>query len=177
MSHANLIHRAAPRPADEADRQRVVDGSGLQAGSRLAELDDIVELLAMICNVPIALVSIVDGERQWFQAKVGLQADETHRDVSFCGHAIMGTDLFVVEDATLDPRFASNPLVTGPPQIRFYAGIPLRIAGGHAIGTLCAIDTQPRSCDERMRSSLLRLSRIAMLHIDDLARRASRGKT
>ena len=83
MSHANLIHRAAPRPADEADRQRVVDGSGLQAGSRLAELDDIVELLAMICNVPIAMVSIVDGERQWFQAKVGLQADETHRDVSF----------------------------------------------------------------------------------------------
>ena len=176
MRRTTALHCAAPRPANEVERQRAVDEAGLLAGSRLPEFDDIVELLAMICDVPIALISIVDGERQWFQAKVGLQADETHRDVSFCGHAIMGDDLFIVEDAALDPRFASNPLVTGPPHIRFYAGVPLRVADGHAIGTLCAIDFQPRCCDERMRGSLLRLSRIAMLHIDDLAQRATRGK-
>jgi GAF domain-containing protein len=176
VSSVTARHCAAPRPANEAERQRAVDAAGLLAGTRLAEFDDIVELLAMICNVPIALVSIVDGERQWFQAKVGLQADETHRDVSFCGHAILRSEPFIVEDASLDPRFASNPLVTGPPHIRFYAGVPLRGDDGHAIGTLCAIDIQPRTCDERMRSSLLRLSRIAMLHIEELGRRAARGK-
>jgi len=176
VRRTTALHCAAPRPANEVERQRAVDEAGLLAGSRLPEFDDIVELLAMICDVPIALISIVDGERQWFQAKVGLQADESHRDVSFCGHAILGSDPFIVEDASLDPRFAANPLVTGLPHIRFYAGVPLRSADGHAIGTLCAIDTQPRCCDERMRSSLLRLSRIAMLHIEELARRATRGQ-
>lgn len=106
--------------------------------------DDIVLLAGDVCQTPIALVSLVDRCRQWFKARVGLDAEETPREQSFCSHAIQGRDIFQIPDATLDARFAHNPLVTGEPGIRFYAGMPLIARGGQPLGTLCVIDTAAR---------------------------------
>lgn len=131
-----------------------------------ATLDRIVRVLANTLDVPISLVSLVDADRQWFKARVGLDVSETPRDLAFCGHAILGRDVFVVEDATLDRRFAGNPLVMGDPQIRFYAGVPLINPEGHALGTLCAIDRKPRSLDARQSMILEDLAALARDHIE-----------
>jgi GAF domain-containing protein len=163
-------------PADEDDRQAALDRTGLLRPGHNQDLDDIVELAAMICGVPIALVSLVDHGRQFFKARIGLPAEETPRDISFCGHAIVGSGLFVVPDAAQDERFADNPLVTGPPHIRFYAGVPLLVDDRYSIGTLCVIDSKPRVLDERARDALTRLARIARLHIQELAERGGRAK-
>lgn len=106
--------------------------------------DRVVRFAAEQLDMPIALVSLLDGHRQWFKSRIGLEVDETSRDISFCGHAIMKPELFIIEDASLDPRFSDNPLVIGAPHVRFYAGAPLRSPSGHRIGTLCVIDTVPR---------------------------------
>lgn len=108
------------------------------------DFDGIVELASMISGCPISLISLVDDSRQWFKAKVGLEASETPRGISFCTHSIEQSSPFLVPDASMDPRFSTNPLVTGDPSIRFYAGTPLITQGGHRIGTLCTIDRQPR---------------------------------
>jgi len=115
----------------------------LDTGSDL-DFDRLTEFVANIFCVPIALISIVDSQRQWFKSKVGLEANETSRDISFCGHAILKDDVFIVENALLDDRFSDNPLVVDEPSIRFYAGAPLKTSKGYKIGTLCIIDTQPR---------------------------------
>lgn len=109
--------------------------------------DRIVAFAADEFDMPIALISLVDSDRQWFKARVGLGACETGRDISFCGHAIHAPEVMVVPDALLDARFADNPLVTGDPFIRFYAGAPLETSPGLRIGTLCLIDTKPRDFD------------------------------
>jgi diguanylate cyclase (GGDEF)-like protein len=112
--------------------------------------DRITRMARRLFDVEICLVSLVDTNRQWFKSKVGLTACETDRDISFCGHAILHDDVFVISDATADDRFASNPLVTGPLNIRFYAGYPIKGPNGHRIGTLCIVDSKPRqlSVDE-----------------------------
>ncbi len=121
--------------------------------------DDLTALAAHICEAPIALISLVDENRQWFKSNVGLSINETSRDVSFCAHAILQTDLFIIPDALKDKRFAHNPLVTSSPRIRFYAGAPLIAPDGHALGTLCVIDKVPRELRPEQKQALRVLSR------------------
>ena len=122
--------------------------------------DDLTRIASGICGMPISLVSLIDNDRQWFKSNQGLDASQTSRDFSFCAHAINEpSQLFVVPDARDDPRFHDNPLVTGEPHIRFYAGAPLVTPTGAAIGTLCVIDSKPRSLEPFQAEALLGLSR------------------
>lgn len=121
----------------------------------------ITRLARRLFNVPIAAITLVDTGRQWFKSHPGLDASETSRDVSFCGHAILGDDLFFVNDASTDVRFADNPLVTGTPNIRFYAGCPLSVTGDIRLGTLCVIDSRPRIFDDEERIVLRDLADMA----------------
>ena len=104
-----------------------------------------MRLAAKLFNVPIAYVALLDGERQWFKARIGMEPEETPRQSSFCGHAILQDDPLIVSDARRDLRFAGSPLVIGSPFVRFYAGQPVRSPGGYKVGTLCVLDTQPRT--------------------------------
>ncbi len=129
--------------------------------------DDIVGLAAFICETPIALISLVDAERQWFKARVGLEAKETPREYAFCAHAIRKPkQVMVVQDAILDPRFATNPLVAGDPNIRFYAGAPLVTPTGEALGTVCVIDRVPRVLEEDKIEALRALSRQVVAQLE-----------
>jgi len=134
----------APIPDDEADRLQALQQLLLLDTPSDERYDRVVRFAAEQLDMPVALVSLIDGRRQWFKARLGMEAPETPRDISFCGHAIMAPELFVVEDASRDPRFADNPLVTGDLHLRFYAGAPISTPGGHRIGTLCVIDSVPR---------------------------------
>lgn len=135
------FYSPATRPVDEAARQAAVDASGLRDVPLLQPLQEIVAHAARAFDAPMSAVSIVDRDRQWFAARVGLRAPETSRAVSFCAHAILTPgEPFVVRDAQADQRFAGNPLVVGDPYIRFYAGMPLLGVDGQPLGTLCVID-------------------------------------
>ncbi|UXH78162.1 GGDEF domain-containing protein [Roseateles amylovorans] len=144
--------------------------------------DRITRMARRLFQVPIALISLVDDERLWFKSAQGLDATETPRDLSFCGHAILSDHLLLVPDAHLDPRFADNPLVTGPPHIRFYAGCPVRAPSGHRLGTLCLIDHVARGFDVDDQATLRDLASLveqqfAALHlalVDELTRLANR---
>ncbi|HVY39523.1 MAG TPA: protein kinase [Polyangia bacterium] len=151
-----------PIPANEAARQAALDRAEVLDTPPEAAFDNLAKLAASICEVPIALVTFVDRDRQWFKARVGLMREQTPREHSFCGHAVAADDTLVVPDAHADDRFATNPLVVGDPRIRFYAGVPLRAADGAALGTLCVIDRVPRQ-----------LSPAQMQALDMLARQAS----
>jgi two-component system, sensor histidine kinase len=131
-----------------------------------ADFDEIVTLAATMCSTPIALISLIDQSRQWFKSVRGLDQKETPRDISFCAHAISGNDLFIITDATLDARFAQNPLVVGDPRIRFYAGAPLTTPDGHNLGTLCVIDGEPRVLTCEQESALRSLARQVMAQLE-----------
>ncbi len=128
--------------------------------------EDLTALALHICGAPVALVSLVDRHRQWFKSKLGVSFDETARNISFCGHAILQPDLFIVPDATKDERFADNPLVTGESQVRFYAGAPLISPDGQAIGTLCIMDHVPRELTARQQDALRMLARQVMSQLE-----------
>ncbi|EIO3984128.1 sensor domain-containing diguanylate cyclase [Vibrio vulnificus] len=143
--------------------QRIADLHSLHILDTAAEerFDRVTRIARRLFDVPIALVSLVDEDRQWFKSCFGLNASETPRDISFCGHAILGTDALIVEDASLDARFADNPLVTGEPHIRFYAGVPLTFEHSSCLGTLCIIDSKPRTLNEDERLDLIDLAKMA----------------
>jgi len=128
--------------------------------------DDITALAAFICNAPIALISLIDGDRQWFKSKIGLDVAETSRDVSFCTHAILSDVTMVVNDALEDERFATNPFVACVSGIRFYAGVPLMTPQGHLIGTLCVIDREPRELSEQQQKTLEALARQVVTQLE-----------
>ncbi|NNE17922.1 MAG: PAS domain S-box protein, partial [Myxococcales bacterium] len=148
----------APRiPENEAARLRALESYRVMDTPPESSFDDLTTLVARILDVPIALVSLVDADRQWFKSRYGLDAPETPRDISFCGHVVAEQELLVVPDAFADNRFHDNPLVTGDPRVRFYAGVPLRTPDGHVLGTLCAIDHEARqvSADQLDTLSIL----------------------
>ena len=137
-------------PIDETQRLISLHSLHLLDTPEEDRYDRITRMAKRLFDVDICLVSLVDTNRQWFKSKVGVTACETGRDISFCGHAILHDEIFVISDAAADGRFADNPLVTGPMQIRFYAGYPIKGPNGHRIGTLCIVDSKPRqlSSDE-----------------------------
>lgn len=154
-------------PLPEADRQRALDDYHLVDSLPEAAYDDIVRLAATICDVPTALLSVIDRDRQWFKARVGMDLDGTPRDVAFCDHAIRDPGrLLEVRDATQDARFVANPFVTAPDGVRFYAGMPLVTEEGAAIGTVCVVDDRPRELTAAQRDALAALARLAMRLLD-----------
>lgn len=135
-------------PADEEARLKALRSLGILDTSSEERFDRLARMAKRLFDVPIALVSLVDENRQWFKSCIGLDVTETSRDISFCGHAILDDDIFIIADAAKDARFSDNPLVTGEPHIRFYAGCPLRYVDGSKLGTLCIIDKVPRDLQQ-----------------------------
>ena len=158
--------KLAPIPKNDVQRIKVLWQYEILDTVPEEVFDDLTELAARICGAPIALITLVDENRQWFKSKIGVTTNETSRDISFCGHAINQSDLFIIPDATLDKRFAKNPLVTSDPKIRFYAGAPLITPDGHALGTLCVIDKVPRELRPDQKQALRVLARHVMTQLE-----------
>ena len=160
---------AAPTPSDEPDRLAALRRYAVLDTPAEADFDDLTMLASSICETPISLISLLDGGRQWFKSRVGLDVTETARTISFCGHAIVDQALFEVPNASDDPRFFDNPLVLGDPNIRFYAGAPLTTSDGYRLGTLCVIDRIPRNLSEHQRVALEALSRQVVRQLESRA--------
>jgi GAF domain-containing protein len=155
-----------PVPANEVERLRTLRAYKILDTKPEERFDDLTKLAALICGVPISLISLIDSDRQWFKSKFGLEVSETPRAQAFCTHAIMQPEMFVVPDASQDERFALNPLVTGETHIRFYAGAPLAARDGHLLGTLCVIDRVPHTLSEGQKEALKILSRMVIANIE-----------
>jgi PAS domain S-box-containing protein len=169
----NMLKYLAPFPIpfNEPERLKALDGYNILDTLDEVEFDRITELASIICDVPISLVSLVDEKRQWFKSNHGLGVKETDRKLAFCQYAIMDSDLFEVSDASEDMRFFDNPLVTGEPDIRFYAGMPLIDESGYALGTLCVIDRVPRKLSDNQEKALKLLASEALSLIKERRKR------
>ena len=164
----------APMPLDELERLRALQRLDVLDSAPEREFDALVATAALVCGVPISLISLIDDDRQWFKANVGLPGvTETPRDVAFCAHAILDDGIFEVPDALADPRFSDNPLVAQAPDIRFYAGATLRLSDGAHVGTLCVIDRVPRRLSTQQREALRLLSIAAVQALE--SRRLARA--
>ncbi len=151
---------------DDGIRLRLLAKYDVLDTSREEVFDRITRIASKVAGVPISLISLVDEERQWFKSRYGLETEETPRDISFCGHAIHGNEPFVVPDASQDERFADNPLVSGGLGIRLYAGVPLKVASGANLGTLCVIDKVARNLEADEITALRDLAAIAVRELE-----------
>ena len=155
----------APAPLNETERLAVLRTFEILDTAPEKCTDELTQLAASVAGTPIALISLVDESRQWFKARVGLEASETPREHSFCAWCVYDVDALIVQDAHLDARFSENPLVTGEPGIRFYAGMPLMAADNVCLGSLCVIDTVPRNLDDTVLEQLRLLANIVVEHL------------
>ena len=150
---------------NEASRLAALHGLDILDTPPDDRFDRLARITAQTFEMPIALISLVDRDRQWFKSAIGLDIDETPREVSFCGHAILGDDVFEVRNARRDPRFRDNPLVSSAPYIRFYAGAPLKTPDGHKLGTLCIVDSVPRQLSDDEMTKLRNLADLVVAEI------------
>ena len=171
---ANALTGCAPRLDNEAQRLALLQSLELLDTPAESAFDALTRLATLITGRPIALIGLVDAERTWFKSRVGLDAAQSPRDISFCGFAIAADDVFEVPDSHADPLFRANPLVTGAPHVRYYAGVPLRVSG-LPVGTVCVVGHEPYALDEAQRAGLRELGRLATELLE--RRLASRAKT
>ena len=157
---------AYPLPKNETDRLRALRSYKILDTRPEERFDELTQLAAIICGVPMSLITLIDADRQWFKSKVGIELSETPRAQAFCTHAIMQPQMFVVPDAAEDERFAKNPLVTGDPNIRFYAGAPLATSDGHLLGTMCVLDRKPRTLSGEQKIALEILGRQVVANME-----------
>lgn len=155
-----------PMPVNEAARVAALQKYAILDTDPEQGFDDLALLASYICRTPIALISLIDENRQWFKSKVGLSVSETSREIAFCSRAILHPDVFIVPDTLQDERFRNNPLVVSEPGIRFYAGAPLITDEGYALGTLCVIDRTPREISPDQKEALKALSRLVLTQLE-----------
>jgi GAF domain-containing protein len=153
------------KPANEQQRLAALRGYEILDTEPEAGFDDLTLLASYVCQTPVALISLIDADRQWFKSKIGISATETSRDIAFCASAILQPDVFIVPDAREDERFAQNPLVVSDPKVRFYAGATLT-TNGHALGTLCVVDRVPRELSPEQVEALKALSRQVLAQLE-----------
>jgi GAF domain-containing protein len=158
----------AQRAVQRSDQERVavLEKYAILDTEPEQAFDDLTLLASFICKTPIAMISLIDEDRQWLKSKVGIAVSETPRDVAFCSVAIQQADVMVVPDTLKDERFCNNPFVTGGPKIRFYAGAPLINEDGYALGTLCVVDKTPREFSDEQKEALLALSRLVLAQLE-----------
>jgi GAF domain-containing protein len=157
---------AITKPANEEARVIALDKYAILDTDPEQFFDDLTLLASHVCKTPIALISLVDEDRQWFKSRVGMDASETSRDIAFCSTAILQSEVFVIPDALADERFRDNPLVVSDPHIRFYAGAPLINEDGYALGTLCVVDRAPRELAPEQEEALKALSRLVLAQLE-----------